>query len=124
LATYTPAYHYGEVNWLDKYEKIAWLGNQMSLNPSSQYGPIQWAIWSQLTPITPNVATQSWITAANVAHTNGIPTYNVDFLFPVTECKGQAFMIPSTVPEPNSIVLLSAGLVLIAIGSIRRKLTS
>jgi hypothetical protein len=124
LSIFTLAYHYGESNWLDRYERIAWLGSQITSSNQSQWGPIQWAMWSQLSNVTINSATQVWITAANVAHTTGLPYGDWTFLFPVNEgCNTkQAFMFNGEVPEPNSIIFLSSGIMLLLIGSIKRKM--
>lgn len=102
----------GQENALFKYEKAAWLLDQISANPT-EVGNIQFAMWSLFDPATPYLGggEQTWINAAN-----NINPSTLDFsgfrIYTASSSVNQEFISGGvrSVPEPATLLLLGFGL--------------
>jgi hypothetical protein len=104
---------------LDKYQRAAWLMWQMPLNPSSETGPIQFAMWNLFYPGAPDPAgTSEWLGRANAIDVSTFNYSNIRVYTPTSGFAGnQEFL--GEVPEPATMALFGGGLVAIGFGGRR-----
>jgi hypothetical protein len=125
---------------LARYEEIAWLDAQSYQNTTQQIG-LQYAIWNVFGTYATTAASQSYVTQANAAAASGYQGFsfnNVRFIEQIGGVAGkpgteQAFVYwetPATqsestgraTPEPATVWLFLASLLLVGLISLRRRL--
>ncbi len=115
----------GQANALLKYQRAAWLYDQLTATPN-QASAIQGAIWNIFNSSTPDsVASIRWFSAAMNANLEGYDFSRFRILTPTDRSAGGPQENMTTVPEPMTMLLLGSGLLGVAakVGK-RRRLTS
>lgn len=103
-----------QANALLKYQRAAWLYDQITTRPS-EAGAIQGAIWNIFNASTPDTAASiQWFSAAMNANLAGYDFSRFRILTPADRSAGGPQEMMTTVPEPMTMLLLGSGLLGVA----------
>ncbi len=104
----------GQTNALLKYQRAAWLYDQLTAAPN-QASAIQGAIWNIFNASTPDTAGSiQWFSAAMNANLSGYDFSRFRILTPADRSKYGPQEMMTTVPEPMTMLLLGSGLLGVA----------
>jgi len=104
----------GQANALLKYQRAAWLYDQLTASPN-QASAIQGAIWNIFNASTPDTAASiQWFSAAMNANLAGYDFSRFRILTPSDRSKYGPQEMMTTVPEPMTMLLLGSGLLGVA----------
>lgn len=110
-----------QANALNKYQRAAWLYDQITTNPD-QAGAIQGAIWNIFNTGTPdNTASIRWFSLAMNANLSGYDFSRFRILTPTDRSRNGAQENLTSVPEPATMLLLGTGLAGVAARFRRRR---
>jgi len=104
----------GQANALLKYQRAAWLYDQLTAAPN-QASAIQGAIWNIFNARTPDTAASiQWFSAAMNANLTGYDFSRFRILTPSDRSKHGPQEMMTEVPEPMTMLLLGSGLLGVA----------
>jgi len=104
----------GQANALLKYQRAAWLYDQLTAAPT-QASAIQGAIWNIFNAGTPDTAASiQWFSAAMSANLTGYDFTRFRILTASDRSKHGPQEMMTTVPEPMTMLLLGSGLLGVA----------
>lgn len=104
----------GQTNALLKYQRAAWLYDQLTASPN-QASAIHGAIWNIFNARTPDTAASiQWFSAAMNANLAGYDFSRFRILTPADRSKYGPQEMMTTVPEPMTMLLLGSGLLGVA----------
>lgn len=102
------------------YSEITWLLDQsQATTDQSTQAEFQWAVWSFSGGGNPYGTNSQWITLASTAVADGFSDNSWEILTP-TGNYGQEFVVKT--PEPSSLLLVSLGLVGLAVAGRRQRI--
>jgi hypothetical protein len=115
----------GDTNAFARYEDVAFLSMQKTFTAQNQID-LQHNIWNVFAPGTyaVNAGMQTYLNLLTTSSFTSFDFSKVLFLEDVSQSpRAQAFVIdpPSAVPEPGTIVLAGAGVLLVGLSSIRKR---
>lgn len=111
------------------YTELAWLTTQFATQPTGQWGALQTAIWLLANPsagVAPDPNTSYWeAQAALPAHINSLNKAAFEILTAVATANPQPqelLVYVGAVPEPATYALFGSGIILLSLGTFRRRL--